>query len=139
MKCSNSPGHCMIACPPQSRKRIFKAEKHFITTVGLAELRFSEKMSCVAPVRKILNDKGKTCYAILNSPSSSVQITLSCCSLLSWTCSSEVDFLLRTTGNCFTLIKSLLFDIHSIIPFALANLYWTRCTFVVNFNFSLKH
>ena len=78
----------------------------------LAELHFFETMSCVAPVRRIVNDKGKTCYAILNSPSSSMQITLSCCSLFSQSCSSEVDFLLRRTANCLTLIKSLLFDIH---------------------------
>lgn len=78
----------------------------------LAELPFFDTMSCVAPMRRLLNDKGKTCYAILNSPSSSMQITLSCCSLFSQSCSAEVDFLPPRTGSCFTPIKSLLLDIH---------------------------
>lgn len=78
----------------------------------LVELSFFDTMSCIAPVRGLLNGKGKTCYAILNSPSSSMQITLSWCSLFSQCCSSEVDFLLPRTGNCFAHVKSLLFDIH---------------------------
>lgn len=54
----------------------------------LLRLHFFEKMSCVAAVRRNLNDKGKSCYAILNSPSSSMQITLSRCSLFFQCCSS---------------------------------------------------
>lgn len=102
--------------PVQSRKRLFRAENSSLWLIVRpwihAELHFFETMSCVSPLWRLLNGKGKTCYAILNSPSSSMQITLSRCSLFSRSCSSKVDFLLRKTENCFTLIKSQLFDIH---------------------------
>lgn len=82
--------------PAHKEGKSFRAEETslwlIVTECGyLLELHFSENMSCVVPMRGTLNDKGKTCYAILNSPSSSMQITLSCCSLFFQRCSSKVD------------------------------------------------
>lgn len=61
----------------------------------------------VATVRRHLDDKGKTCHAILTSSAFPMQITLSCCSLFSRRRPSQVDFLsLSVRGNCLTPVKS---------------------------------
>lgn len=67
------------------------------------------------PMRRPLDGPRTARYAILNSPLSSMQITLSCCSLFSQRCFSEVDFLWSVTGNRFRAVKSPLVDIHSMI------------------------
>ena len=99
----------------------------------LLEPRFFEKMSSVVPSRRIVNDKGKSCYAFLNSPSWCMQITLSCCSLffqgcsfLKWTLSCGRQETARHSLNHCCLIFIHLFHLFS------SWLYWTRCTFLVN-------
>lgn len=69
-------------------------------------------LRCFVPMRRLLDGLGTAHYAILNSPLSSMQITLSCCSLFSQRCFSKVDFLWSVTGNPFTSTTSPLFDIH---------------------------
>lgn len=74
-------------------------------------------------MRSLLDGPGTAPYAILIGPLSSMQITLSCCSLFSQRCFSKVDFLWSVTGNRFRPMKSPVFDIHeTIIPSAVTEL-----------------
>lgn len=76
------------------------------------ELPLCDLLRCFVPMRRLLDGTGTARYAILNSPLSSMQITLSCCSLFSQRCFSKVDFLWSVTGNPFRPTNSPLFDIH---------------------------
>lgn len=69
-------------------------------------------LRCFVPMRRLLDGPGTARYAILNSPLSSMQITLSCFSLFSQRCFSKVDFLWAVTGNPSRPTTSPMFDIH---------------------------
>lgn len=69
-------------------------------------------LRCFVPMRRLLDGPGTARYAILNSPLSSMQITLNCCSFFSQRCFSKVDLLWSVTGNPFRPTTSPLFDIH---------------------------